>query len=171
MNTLYMQQLLSARDQYQDAIERLLEEYSVTPVGNGYMDLVVARGKASELIQKLARLPVAVEGMSWWCHVTPESRARLGCPHGYGGPANPFGPGHFSETNLIDLFKVAERGVDLDATSFEPRLLASECGRIACNYIERELPAEKLYSPCLQPGLWLLVPDGWRRRRYFVRGS
>lgn len=169
MNTAYMQQLLAAADRYQDAIERLLEEYSVTPASNGYIDLIVGRESAGELIRKLARLPVAIEGLSWWCHVTPESRVQFGCPHGYGGPANPFGPGHFSETSL--LLRVAEHGIDFDNPSLDPHLLAHECSRIACDYIEHDLIAEKLYSPCLLPGLWLHVPDSWRRRAYFARSS
>jgi hypothetical protein len=39
--TPYMQQLLAAPDQIQDAIEQALHDYQIVPVGTGYFDLIV----------------------------------------------------------------------------------------------------------------------------------
>ena len=115
------------------------------------------------------RLPVAVESLSWWCWCTPESQANLGCPHGMGGPTNLFGEGWFSECVQYPIISVSDRVIDLNAHSSEPNQLANECSQLLCHYIENELPLESFYSECLHPGLWLYVPETWRRKTYLVR--
>jgi len=47
------------------------------PVGNGYIDLIVTRGRAVQLIDELAQLPIIVSDLSWWCLCTVESQAKL----------------------------------------------------------------------------------------------
>jgi hypothetical protein len=78
-------------------------------------------------MKELAQLPVAVDSLTWSCLCTPESRATLGCPHVYGGPANLFGDGWFSECVQYSDITVADRGIDLDDNSLEPSRLADEC--------------------------------------------
>jgi hypothetical protein len=167
MSPPYMNQLLADPAQYQAAIEALLEEYKVQPVGNGYIDLIIARSRVGELARELARLPVVVNTLSWWCHCTVESTKRLGCPHGYGGPENRFGEGWFSECIHYPWFDVTEHGIELHEISVEPDVLAEACSRIVCDYIDHRLVSERFYSECLHPGLWLHVPDYWVRQRYF----
>ncbi len=169
MVTPYMQQLLENDMQHQTAIEQLLLKYKVQPVGVGYIDLILPKGDALALIKELAQLPVAVESLSWWCLCTQQSKATLGCPHGMGGPPNLFGEGWFSECVQYPIISVSDQGVDLDSISVEPGQLANECGQVLCNYIENVLPVEGFYSECLHPGLWLYVPQTWKRRNYFVK--
>jgi hypothetical protein len=166
MNTPYMRQLLANWNQYQDAIECLLEQFNVQPVGNGYIDLILPRKHAPKLIGELSRLPVVVEGLAWWCHCTPDSMARLGCPHGMGGPVNEFGEGWFSE--YCAYLDVTEQGIDLGDRFMDPRSLANECGRVVCDYIENRLPLENFYSECIHPALWLQVPNNSKREKYWV---
>src|SRR5689334_16938991 len=92
--TPYFQHLATS-EQIQEAIEALLAEFHVLPVGTGYIDLIVPLPGALKLIEQLAALAVAVNSVTWWCHCTPESTAGLGCPHGMGGPIDPAGQGWY----------------------------------------------------------------------------
>lgn len=164
----YLQHLQAEHERYQTAIEGLLERYEVQPVGNGYIDLIVARSRASRLIEELAQLPVIVTALSWWCLVTAESQAKWGCTHGCGGPLNKFGEGRFSECNHYPDFEIVNHGIALDDKSIATEHIAQKCSKILSDYIEHRLLQESFFSECLQPGLWLYVPDDWRRQRYLV---
>lgn len=111
--TPYMQQLLANDQVYQDEIEHLLEVYRVQPVGNGYIDLILPCDRAILLIEELAKLPVAVTNLTWWCCCTPESKVQFGCHHGMGGPMNEFGEGWFSECVGFPFFEVEKYGLNL----------------------------------------------------------
>ncbi len=163
MITPYLQQLLAAPDYFQDAIKQLLDQYHVVPVGNGYIDLIVPITAAVPLIAQLALLPVAVEYVAWWCHCTPQSIARLGCPHGMGGPSDPRGPGWFSECVGYPGVEVADYGVMLEYDSAAPAEVARACHDVITDYLIHRFPVEPFYSPCLTPGLWLYVPENWQR--------
>lgn len=167
MSTPYMQQLLEYGDRYQDAIERLLKEFCVQPVGDGYIDLILPLRETLELITELSRLPVVVETLTWWCNCTQESTSRLGCPHGMGGPLIRFGDGWFSECVGYPDFQVMQEGIDLQNRSIKPHDLASECSRVLYDYMQNRLPLESFYRECLCSGLWLHVPRDWKRRKYF----
>jgi hypothetical protein len=166
-----MQQLLTNQDRFQDSIEQLLSRYRVLPVGDGYIDLILPRGQSIMLIRELAQLSVAVESLSLWCLCTPASEAKLGCPHGMGGPINRFGDGWFSECVHYPSFEVELHGVERDNASLEPQSLAIQCSKIICDFIENQLPKEEYFSECLHPGLWLLVPNDWQRRAYYLHGD
>ena len=114
-------------------------------------------------------VPVAVESAAWWCwvgHTDAAAGDSTGCPHGQGGPANRFGPGWFSECGHYPDWSAAATGVDLMDPAAEPRHLARRCNRALREYLERILPHEPFYTPCLRPLLWLHVPDEWERVRY-----
>jgi hypothetical protein len=111
--TPYMQQFLANDQACQNAIEHLLEVYRVQPVGNGYIDLILSCDRAILLIEELAKLPVAVTNLTWWCSCTTESKVQFGCPHGMGGPLNRFGEGWFSECVHFPFFEVENYGINL----------------------------------------------------------
>lgn len=166
--TPYFQHLLSASEQIQPAIEDLLAQFHVLPVGTGYIDLIVPVNDALELVEQLAALSVAVNFVTWWCHCTPESTARLGCPHGMGGPIDPAGYGWFSECVGYPDLDVTDYGVLLDDAITTPQALAQACAQIVSSYLTQNFPFEPFYSPCLCPALWLYTPEQWQRKRYLV---
>jgi hypothetical protein len=162
--TPYMQKLLNDFSDVQLAIDGLLRKYKVVPAGNGYLDLILNPREALALVDELARLPVAVRGMSWWCLCTPESKLKLGCPHGYGGPVNTFDAGWFSECGHYPDFLVDEHGLQLDEFFADPNVFVNQAQKLISGYIQDTLPIEPFFSPCLHPGLWLYVPDDWERK-------
>jgi hypothetical protein len=162
----YLENLRENADRFQLEIEGLLEKYEIQPVGTGYIDLILERGKTAHLVQELARLPVAVHYIAWWCHCTPESKLSLGCPHGAGGPPNRLGLGWYSECIGYPDFDVTEHGIQEEDVAIEPQALADQCRELICKYFANVLPNESFYSPCLHPGLWLHVPEGWERKHY-----
>lgn len=168
MDTPYISRLLADATWYQAGIEDLLERYQVVPVGNGYIDLIVMREKAVQLVRDLIHLPVGVSHVTWWCWAPADERDRLGCPHGGGGPRHPFGDYYFGECTQHPWFSVAEQGVNLNANSADPKELAVECAALVCDFVERGVTREPYFTECLQPGLWLHVPDEWRRKLYFA---
>ncbi len=165
IHTPYMQNLNENADTIQFAIETLLEKYSVT-ASNDYIDLIVPRSNSVGLISELAENLVAVEMITWWCLCSPESKDKLGCPHGGGGPGNRYGEGYFSECYQYPYFEVKNYGIELNNLSIEPSDLSSKCARITTSYIKDTFPSEPFFSECLHPGLWLHVPQNWERRFY-----
>ena len=166
--TPYLQRLLTTPEPIQDAIERILAQFQAVPVGSGYVDLILPCRDAVACIERLAELPVAVHFLTWWCHCTPESTSRLGCPHGMGGPINPWGDGWFSECIGYPDVDVTDFGLILDQADLSPQNLARSCANIVSTYLTKQFPEASFFSPCLAPGLWLYVPDHWRRKRYLV---
>jgi hypothetical protein len=161
-----MRRLIDRQDITQRELDDLLAAYQAQPVGDGYIDSILPLDAAVRMVAELEQMSVAIERVTWWCHCTPESRLALGCHHGLGGPRNQFGEGWFSECVFYPDLYLPERGVDLDAADVDPAELAVSCGRLTRHYLEHVLPSEGFYRPCLQPGLWLYVPDDWRRRHY-----
>ena len=167
--TPYSQHLLDTSEQLQPAIEDLLARFQVLPVGSGYIDLIVPFPDVFELIEQLAVLPVAVNFVTWWCHCTPESSARLGCPHGMGGPSDLAGYGWFSECVGYPDLDVTDYGVSLSDETTTAQSLARTCARIVSSYLTHTFPHEPFYSSCLYPALWLYVPEQWQRKQYLIR--
>jgi hypothetical protein len=168
--TPYLKILDNNRHQLQADIERILEKYRAQPVGSGYIDLILNCDDATKLIDELASLNIAVQRLTWWCHCTPESELKLGCPHGYGGPRNRLGIGWFSECVNYSDFVLTEQGARFDDSSIEPNELADACKQLTINYLQNTLPNENFYSPCLHTGIWLYVPKDWRRKYYWLSG-
>lgn len=160
--TPYLQHLVETRGQSQPVLDEVLRNYQA--MASNYGEVIVAQGEALALIEALARLPVAVMGMDWWCHVTEESKATQGCPHGYGGPINRLGEGWFSECVHYPPFEVEEHGIALDDPDLEPHELAERCREVALHYLTHTLPTEPFFRPCLTPSLELLVPWDWHSK-------
>jgi hypothetical protein len=166
----YMAKLIAEQEHIQQAIEETLELYKVVPVGNGFVDLITVKQNFSGLIAKLTSLEIAVSEVSLWCHCVQPKGMFLGCPHGYGGPGNPFGRGWFSEL-CHSTFRVKDHGVNLDANDVSPNSLVRYCNELVSEYVGNGIQKEPFYSRCLTPGLGLHVPDGWIRRKYYVRSN
>jgi len=165
----YLQYLTNDPERFQSAIETLLEKHQAQPVGIGYIDLILKKENALHLISELTNLSVAVYSLTWWCHFTLETASQLGCPHGYGGPSDKFGEGMFSECVYPD-FDVFELPEPIDENSLSVEVFVDKCNTLVVDYLQNILPTEKFYSPCLYPGLWLRVPDVWKRKYYWAKG-
>ena len=164
----YMKQLETNREHFQRSIENFLEQFKAQPAAGGYIDLILSRSNAVKVIQALAELPVAVVDLSWWCHVTPENKEKYGCPHGYGGPVDRLGIGRFSECDHYPFFSVEENGVNVEEEMSDAIRFAAKCSELMCDYLENQLPKEEFFSECLWSGLWLCVPDDWKRLSYLI---
>lgn len=164
----YLQNLQDNFEHFQYSIEGLLEKYQVQPVGNGFVDLIIEKEKSLNLIDEFSSLSVAVSSISWWCHYTDETKSKYGCPHGMGGPLNRYGEGMFSECVQYPIFDVSEVLIQIHKNSMTPKTFSKKCNEAVANYIIKILPTESFYSPCLYPGLWLQVPDNWRRKYYWT---
>jgi hypothetical protein len=164
----YLKNLQSDSEKFQIAIESLLEKYQVQPVGDGFIDLILDKNISLALIQEFTKLHVAVERLTWWCHVTSETKNELGCPHGMGGPQDVYSEGWFSECVGYSDFVVLEFLNPLDENSMPPEIFTTKCNELVTNYIKNTFPFEGFYSPCLYVGLWLRVPDDWKRKYYWA---
>jgi len=164
----YLKSLQSDPEKFQFFIESLLEKYQAQPVGDGYIDLILDKDISLVLIQEFTKLHVAVERLTWWCHVTAQTKTTLGCPHGMGGPQNRYGEGWFSECVQYPDFFVIEALHPLDESSMSPEIFATKCNELATHYIKDVFPSEGFYSPCLHIGLWVHVPEGWKRKYYWL---
>lgn len=166
--TPYTQHLAAHAEQLRASIDALLHRFHVVPVGDGYIDLILPIPQALMLLDALAQLPIAVNALTWWCYCTPSSAMTQGCPHGLGGPSNPFGAGWFSELSGPVEWDVADYGVALDAPHYSPLELATAC-HIACrSFLLNDWPQRANVLPCYVPGLWLSVPDTWTRPWYYI---
>jgi hypothetical protein len=161
MTTPYMLHLIENQTEIQAAIKRLVEKDKVQIVGSGYIDMIMSIEKSIIFIKELTAINVAVEKLSWWCLTTPESRAKLGCPHGIGGPTNKFGEGWFSECVQFDITSFEGLEAILNSLYISPENVVHECNQKITNYLINDFRSENFYSECLHPGLWLSVPDDW----------
>ena len=164
----YLIHLQRDSERFQSAIEALLEKHQVQPVGNGYIDLILKKENSLDLIHELTTLSVAVYSVSWWCHFTNETASSTGCPHGYGGPPDQYREGWFSECDQYPAFDVLELPESVAENAMSPKVFAETCNTLMIKYIQHILPTEHFYSPCLYPGLWLRVPDEWKRKYYWA---
>ena len=164
----YLQNLQDNSEHFQFSIEGLLEKYQVQPVGNGFVDLITEKEKSLNLIDEFSSLSVAVSSISWWCLCTDETKSKYGCPHGMGGPLNRYGEGMFSECVQYPIFDVSEVLSQIHKNSMTPEPFSIKCNEAVANYIIKIFPTESFYSPCLYPGLWLQVPENWRRKYYWT---
>ena len=166
--TSYTQHLATHAEQLRDSIDTLLKRFQVVPVGNGYIDLILPIQPSLDLIDALAQLPIAVGALTWWCHCTPTSAMTQGCPHGLGGPNNPFGLGWFSELSGPVGWDVADSGISLANPIHSPLELANACRTAYQSFLLNDWPQRVDFLPCCVPGLWLNVPDDWRRPWYAI---
>ncbi len=157
--TPYFQQLLVRGSEIQGEIPYILEKFEVFPVRNGLMDLVVEWNHFLGLINAFSQIKVAVYSFSLWCKNTPENKIRYRCPHGRGGPVCK--NGFLSEMYFVPKFILKTYNVDISDPAIEADELISRANNTILKYFETEFKKELFYSPCLLPGLWLLLPRGW----------
>ncbi len=125
------------------SVDKLIKEFNVVKVGNGYIDCIVPE-KIDSFIDELTKIDVFVTDISWWCHCTQYNKKLYGCPHGMGGPQSEVNAGFFSELNNIT--EVHNGNED------------------AKRIIHEEVKKESWYSPCLVPGLWLSIDKYFLKR-------
>lgn len=156
---LYLDQLRSNAQYYQTKIETLMEKYFVQPVGSGYIDLITSLDFVEKFIEELTSLGIAIEGITWWCHCSPENSNHYRCPHGMGGPLSRFFDGWFSEMQ-IPMYEYAKEKHKLLAANDGLSDDVRSINEAALQYM-RNFQGSEQYIQCLYPAVWLLVPDEW----------
>lgn len=149
-------------------IEVLLTKYKVEPVGSGYIDCILMKDNLEEFIMEISNLGILAPYASWWCYVDP-NESDTGCPHGMGGPKSVYYDGWFSELQN-DLYGLDEKSIGKVLLSYDKQLIYSLNMKVL-EGIWKILETPFKYSPidyiagnkCVNPGLWLLVPDDWKR--------
>jgi len=139
-------------------LDQLLVDLEATPVGHGYIDIIVLRDRWDVFVDSVTGIGIAISHMTLWCHASEANQARYGCPHGLGGPMTKHG--WITEMagdwvfNAEALVPVAE-DVDGDGRDRVDRWNAA-----ARDSLRSDLFCNQ--SPCYLPGFWLKVPEGWR---------
>lgn len=126
-----------------NALDKLLLDYKIQPVGWGYIDCITIKENISGFVQALTELGIKVTDITWWCHCSIGGNKETSCPHGGGGPTSKYFDGYFSEMYQIPNIKI------MDNSEIIP-------------FIYNEWPITKDFLPCLIPAFWLDVPDNWR---------
>ena len=157
----YMEYMVANERLIRFGINDIQIRFSVFAVGNGFIDLITPIDRCRPFLDALSDLLVAVCGVSWWCHCIEDKPKTSGCPHGYGGPRNPFGEGWFSECSQFPMLDVLRHVTHHEGLSAEE--VVRQCNQTVREYLEVTLTKESFYSPCLTPGMWLHVPSDWKR--------
>ena len=119
------------------AVDNLMRQYKVQPVGQGYIDCIVSMDNVEAFIKKLSEANVKISTLTWWCHCKGDS---LTCPHGMGGPLSYYYSGWFSEMCYLPTVEFQTN----------EQVLA---------YLKSPNDIEML--DCFVPAVWLDVPDTW----------
>lgn len=146
-----------------------MTKYKVEPVGYGYIDCIIMKDKLDEFIKEVSTLGVLIIYASWWCYVDPYESNHTGCPHGMGGPESIYYEGWFSELQN-DFYELDEKIIDNVVASYDKQMVYA-LNMKSLDGIKRMLEIPFKYTPyeyikdnkCVNPGLWLLVPDDWKR--------
>lgn len=120
-----------------EKLDKLIKECKITPVGNGYIDLICPKKYIEKFIKGLSKLEIGIIGFTWWCNVTKVHK-----PCGMGGPKNKYGNNWYSEIQMgkVITFKNNEEFL---------------------NYLIAEWKNSSDYKECYVPGFWLKVPKDW----------
>jgi hypothetical protein len=147
-------------------LELLLIKYEVQSVGDGYIDCIIIKNNLEKFIEEVSNLGILISDVSWWYYVAPNHN---GVPYGMGGPKSMYYDGWFSELqkDLYSLNKSVLKGILL---SYDKQLIYS-INLKTLERIKEMLENPFQYAPnkyisenkCVQPGLWLLVPEDWNR--------
>jgi hypothetical protein len=154
-----------------EQLKTLMTKYKVEPVGNGYIDCIVMKDTMEEFIKEIGDLGILITYASWWCYVNPNPNEsnNTGCPHGMGGPSSIYYEGWFSELQN-DFYELDEKIIDKVLLSYDKQLIYF-LNMKTLDGIRKMLEKPFRYTPkdyiagnkCVNPGLWLLVPDKWKR--------
>ena len=151
-------------------LEILMTKYKVEPVGNGYIDCIIMKDDLERFVKEIGDIGVLITYASWWCYVGPNESNNAGCPHGMGGPSSIYYEGWFSELQN-DFYELDKNIIDKVLLSYDKQLIYS-LNLNTLDGIRKMLEEPFRYTPndyiaenkCVNPGLWLLVPDTWKRR-------
>jgi hypothetical protein len=147
-------------------LELLFIKYKVQPVGDGYIDCIIIKNHLEKFIKDVSNLGILISDVSWWCYVAPNHN---GFPHGMGGPKSMYYDGWFSELQN-ELYTLDKSILTEILVSYNKQLIYSINLKTLEGIKEMiEMPFQ--YAPnkyieknkCVQPALWLLVPDAWKR--------
>jgi hypothetical protein len=153
--------------QKQIDLNDLIDRFEGTPVGTGYIDIIVLRDRCFEFINELTKLDLAVEAVSWWCLATEENQRNLGCPHGSGGPETKFGwfteiYQEFDGLEEDELFQLDHEFNRQAITTTNLKSIAIIKEKKMVNPTDgKQLTFNK--TACLTPGIWVYVPSDWTR--------
>ncbi len=157
----YIQALAVRKNEIQPLLDKHIQALATDVVGNGYVDIILERESAIKLIEASTRLGIAVTELTPWCNCTPENRIKYHCPHGGGGPSYAESS-YFSECYQYHEWSLSEeQGFDNAMFGQDFLRFVGSANARAVDYIANQMVCEPFYSPCLCPGLWMLVPDDW----------
>ena len=137
-----------------DRLDKILEDYKVQPVGDGYIDLIVSRELYKQFVRTLLEENFVLRSVSWWewCSNNMESK------YGLGGPKSKFYNGWF-----------AELPIDVDDLNLSKLSIEN-----AINLVISHVDSKKIHYPneivtfndsiWLTPAIWLDVPDDWKNK-------
>ncbi len=135
-------------------LDKILDEYKVQPIGNGYIDLIVSRELYKQFIHTLLNEGFILRSISWW-EWCPNIEV---CKYGLGGPKSKFYNGWFSELP-IDVDDIDLSNISIEkATKMVINLIESKS-----IYYPKEIITFK-DSIWLTPAIWLDVPDEWENK-------
>ncbi|WP_203364727.1 hypothetical protein [Bacillus sp. REN10] len=166
----YFDYLELNKNEFVTHLEHILTLYKVQPVGNGYIDCIVMKNDLKGFIKEITTLGILITDVSWWCYVKPTNdNESTECPHGMGGPESEYYEGWFSELQN-DFFEADVEKVNSIINSYDKHSIYSLNMQII-DEIKNMLNTPFRYTPteyiegnkCVMPGLWLLVPEDWKR--------
>ncbi|HEX2696702.1 MAG TPA: hypothetical protein VHM28_03280 [Anaerolineales bacterium] len=131
-----------------EVLDNILALYKAQPVGNGYIDIIVKRENARQLIENLILNGIRINRITWWEYVDANAKSTN---HGYGGPKSRYYGGWFSEIGFSD-DEIDTNIVEEIMKVIRTKEIAFH-GREKVNYEQEEW---------LTPALWLDVPDEWK---------
>lgn len=120
-----------------EKLDKLIKECGITPVGNGYIDLICPKKYIEKFINGLSKLEIKIIGFTWWCDVTKGHN-----PCGMGGPKNKYGNNWYSEIQM-------------------EKIITFKNNKDFLNYLIVKWKNSSDYKECYVPGFWLKVPVDW----------
>jgi hypothetical protein len=165
----YIDYLSLNRKEIIERLENSINQNKVQPVGDGYIDCIVMKDNLKQFVNDISSIGIIISDVSWWCYVDPNYK-NSGCPHGMGGPISDYYVGWFSELQN-ELYEANKDKIDSILYSYDNEAV-NKINQETMFGIENILKEPLKYTPsefieenkCVMPGLWLFVPDDWKRQ-------
>lgn len=137
-----------------ERLDKILEEYKIQPVGDGYIDLIVSRELYKKFVRVLIEEKFLLRSVSWWEWCLNDEE----CKYGLGGPKSKFFNGWFAELPIdVDDLNLSKLS-DEDAIKMVISLIDSK----KINYPNEIVTFRD--SIWLTPAIWLDVPEDWKNK-------